>query len=221
MRQAMDAITAKRAEPPRHPSAPMLAPPSDDPNLYGLNLKLCAPDGDDSARAMAQVMRAIVHDSDRHRYIPLLAGKMLDQAKQRVKTPTVEAIAGRLSQTSCTISRLVELHHFLRATQSFTKDPDKVDMPRHVDQLAFEILTRGSTACDCDCIAMLGAAIARAWGFETAFVLVGDAPDDRLRHVFYAVKLKGDWRPFDPQTKTPPFVWPLRAVRREIVPVDA
>lgn len=206
---------------PRHPSPPTLPAPADDPNLYGVNMRIKAPDGDDAARTMAEVMRAIVHDADRRQYITTLARLVLTKSKARCNDPNVEIIARQLSQSNCTIAKLVELHYMLRSVQCFTRDPGSVDMPRHVDQLAYEILTRGKTACDCDCLAMLGAAVARALGFEAAFVLVGDGPSDRFRHVFYAVQLRGDWRPFDPQTRTPPFVWPVRAIKREIVRVDS
>lgn len=213
---------------PRHTKPPVLTPPANDPELYGRNVVFTPPAGMDHAHAMIEIMRAIVHDSDRHKYVPTLARRLFDRVKIYCKSPAAEAISQRLKLANCTAGRLLGLFNTMRSVQKFTRDPKTADMPRHVDQLAWEVLTTKKTACDCDCIAMLAAAIARAWGYETAFVLVGESPRDRLRHVFYAVKLRGEWYPFDPQvdpsdTHKPsePFVWPTRAVRREIFPVDA
>lgn len=205
---------------PRHVNPPRLSPPIDDPNLYGVNFTLQVNKGEDLPRVMATIMRAIVHDSDRRDYVLRLAREVKANAKKRATSPAVAKLSNDLDVPACSIAQLIELHEMLGKAQIFTRDPKSADMPRHVDQLAFEILETGRVQCDCDCLAMLGAAIARFLGFETAFVLVGDTPTDRFRHVFYAAKLRNHWHPFDPQTKTRPFVWPTRAVRREIIPLD-
>lgn len=212
---------------PRHTKPPNGTPPANDPELYGRNFAIETPPGMDHAHAMIEIMRAIVHDSDRHRYVPTLARRLYERVRIYCKSPAAETISQRLGLANCSAGRLLGLFYAMRKAQRFVRDPKYADMPRHVDQLAYEVTMHGTTACDCDCIAMLAAAIARAWGYETAFVLVGETPTDRLRHVFYAVKLRGQWYPFDPQidpsdTHKPsePFVWPTRAVRREIFPLD-
>lgn len=205
---------------PQHQSAPLLTPPASDPNLYGRNLRIETADGDEGARAMVQAMRAIVHDSARTTYVADLAKRIESRSKKLCDTPLVERTAKLNHLTRPFASRLIELHRTLQGAQVFTQDPPGMDMPRHVDQLAHEILTREQVACDCDCLAMVGAAVARTWGCETAFVLVGDHAQDHFRHVFYAVKVGRRWVPFDPQTNTRPFEWPVRAVRREIILVD-
>lgn len=207
----------------RYAAAPIRPSPGDDPNLYGLNLTLPLPDGDAGRFATCEIMRAIVHDSDRHGYVAGLAAHLNEEAARACTSRrgqiAARARAAKLDAPLCLLAKLDTVYQLLRDAQDNTGDPWGTEMPRHVDQLVHELDTTHRLACDCDDIAMLGAALLRAMGFPTAFVMASKRADRQLQHVFFAASVRGAWVPLDPQETPAPFVWPV-TTRVELVPVD-
>lgn len=207
----------------RYDAAPLRPAPGDDPRLYGQDLTLPLPEGDAGRFATCEVMRAIIHDADRHGYVAGLARQVHREATRYCLTarPLIVdlAKAARVRGSVCSLGKIACVYELLQRSQDNTGDPWGTEMPRHVDQLIHELDTTHRVACDCDDIAMLGAALLRAMGFETALAMVSKRADRVLQHVFYAAKVEGVWVPSDPQERTPPFMWPV-TTRREIVPVD-
>lgn len=189
--------------------------PAWDPNLYGKDFTMRTPGGDAHAMMMLELMAANIIDAQRHGYVR--------RVLRELATKTTD-----FAQRGLRIFKYIQVH------QVFTKDPFGIDMPRHVDQLLYEMAKAGPWALrddgtkiggarfDCDDAAQVGAALHLACGDQVAFVLANKNDAKSFRHVYYAARpnSKADWTPFDPQETPKPFTWP-RDMRRKIVPLES
>lgn len=167
---------------------------------YGESLRLTVPDGEPGTWATVDAMRAMVDDA-----------VMFSPLVQRIASAIV-ASAPRRDQPQ----QAVELWNFIRRSIVFKKDTWRTEHLRHPDQLLTEIAQQGRTAADCDCVAMLGAALLRSMGMPAFFVLASKRDDQVLEHIFFATKIRGAMVPLDPQENLPPGAWPA-TTRRVVV----
>lgn len=167
--------------------------PGELAGVYGRNIEIPLPPGDAGTRATIQVIRAIIHDSDRRGLV-----QQLSQAIAR-EVPALQDNAARK------INMLRYLYAWLQKHVTFMPDTFGKEQLRHVNQIAHELLTNGGAAIDCEDLGMLGAAIARCWGFRTAIIAVGRQRSRPYEHCYFGVELGGRDQlfPMDPQTSTP------------------
>lgn len=136
-------------------------------------------------------------------------------------SPAVLQVAGAMARSCGQLDRACQvqrLYDWLSKSVRFKGDPLDLEHLRHPDQLIAEIETHGMAAADCDCLAMLGAAVLIALGIPAWFIVDGLSPIGPLEHVYIAAELSGQLVPLDPQHSTPIGVWP-QAGRRSKWPV--
>lgn len=136
-----------------------------------------------------------------------------DDALER--SQLVHLLAARLAATSPRNGHLQALYQWCRDHIAFKHDARPFEVVRHPDQLIIEADRWGRTAADCDDLATLTSAAARALGYDTAFVVVGTRPQ-ALQHVFTGIETPAALLPFDPQERTPIGTWDARIARVEI-----
>lgn len=108
---------------------------------------------------------------------------------------------------------------FLRAAVAFEADPIGSELLRTPDDMLASIERAGLAVGDCDDRTMLGAALAKAAGWDVSIVVMTPLPNDRtFRHVLFAVRRgAGRWVAMDAQEGFPPGEWPtaerIRAYR--------
>lgn len=172
-------------------------------SLYGDHLSLGISAGEAGISERLAGMSAVVYQASKR-------SSLVDQVAAKIG-----AQAGR--GEGFEERQLGILYRWIRDHIVFKSDPFGVaDKIRHPDQIIAEINANGTTSCDCDCVATLGATLCAALGFKPVFLLTGRAGDVdhrtgklRLAHVFYGIRdPRGEAVPFDPQEGVPPAAWP-------------
>jgi transglutaminase-like putative cysteine protease len=174
---------------------------SADPALYAKTTREMFPDGD--AGNMHTVAR------------------MAATAKAASTTGIVRAVASAIvgqQPNRDHVAALCGLDQFLRSSIRFKADTLGAEVLVNPEALLHEIGMNGSTACDCDDVATLAAAIIRAMGHQPHFVLYRKRPGGTFTHVAYAASVRGSRPiPFDPQEGVKPGTWTAPENLREIV----
>ncbi len=137
-------------------------------------VRIDLPGGDASTDATVAVMRAIIHDCD-------------------LNSPAVDTCFGKVfkamgdgsrSRGACSLA----VYDFLRNENGrfrFTPDPDGVELLRHPEVTAAEILNRGYALGDCDDRAMLGCVLIRRMALSAVLAVVGTRTNKPYQHVFW------------------------------------
>lgn len=103
------------------------------------------------------------------------------------------------------VSLASKLRAWLQLHAIFTPDPDNVELVRTPVEQLRQIAYSGTMRGDCDDVATLGAALAKALGLRVRFVVLGfDGVGGAFQHVYaqlYDAGVKG-WREFTDYTRT-------------------
>lgn len=136
---------------------------------------------------------------------------MRDVAEHASKLGLVVAVASAIVAQSANrdvFAAMLSLDRWLRETVKFKADTLGAEVLRHPLQLLSEIKSNGVTACDCDEVATMAAAIIRAMGHQPYFVVYRREAGGPFVHVAYAVSINGSAPiPFDPQERVKPGQW--------------
>lgn len=139
-------------------------------------------------------------------------------ARRALTRPEVVARAWEIAGRDTTeMQKAARLRAFLDRRVSFTFDPLGVELIRTPRFMLREIAAQGSVAGDCDDVAVLGAALGLAVGFEARYVLIGLTAGQPYEHVF--TELMTAQGPYELDTtrpaQMPPGVEILRTGYRE------
>lgn len=126
---------------------------------------------------------------------------MAELVRDAARRPDVRRFARAMKANQWPLGSLWRV---LRSRVVFEADPPGQELVRHPSQLLAEILSAGTARGDCDDRAMLGASLARAMGYQVAFVTIGRDPAAEMEHVYFAVRVGGRWTPLDPQEVSRP-----------------
>lgn len=108
------------------------------------------------------------------------------------------------------------LRAWLLTHSRFTPDPDNMELVRTPVEQLHVIATHGTMPGDCDDVATLGAALARALGMRARFVVLAfDGPNAPYQHVYTEVLTRQGWRDFD-ITRTGRMAPPRRVAVMEV-----
>jgi hypothetical protein len=180
------------------------------PGAYGATLNLPLDKGDAGIDQTAAAMAAVIHSA---------------AASAIVQDFTARMIPKDVSPEG----RAVRVYYVLQQVLYYKADPKGVEMLRHPDQLVTEINAAASTntdktGCDCDDVAMLGAAMLLASGIDAALIVMAAKPGGEFIHVYFAARIPdpttGKMRtlPLDPQETKTPFT-ERKAARRKAYPL--
>lgn len=128
---------------------------------------------------------------------------MRTQARRAASDPRVQ-LAARTAGGSTPATIAVGLLSWLAAHTRFTPDPRSIEYVRTPLEQLSRVGLSGRTPGDCDDTATLGAALAKARGLRTRFVVVGfGAPGAAApyTHVYTEVADRGGWRQLDIQRR--------------------
>lgn len=156
-------------------------------DLYGSTRTIdLAGTSDQVTEGTVAIMWAMVHDTDRSQAAQRVASRLAAQCGQR--------------DFLCQLSRI---YSWITESVRFKRDTFGAEHLRHPDQLIAEIERDGRTSADCDDVAMLGAALVRAMGFEPAIIVQAATPTGPFEHVYFGAILDGGLVHMDPQERTP------------------
>jgi hypothetical protein len=183
------------------------------PGVYGATLNLPLDKGDAGIDQTAAAMAAVIHSAAASAIVQDFTRRMIPQGV----SPE---------------GRAVRVYMVLQQVLEYKADPKRVEMLRHPDQLVTEITaaagnpdpSKRKTGCDCDDVAMLGAAMLLVSGIDAALIVMAPEPGGEFKHVYFAARIPdpttGELRtlPLDPQETKTPFTQ-RKAARRKAYPL--
>lgn len=141
------------------------------------------PPGDLGAEATVQIMRALIHSSDRTGWPRRLAQAWCAD----FATPKTEQDAAQARVPGS----IMCLWRGLKTTWTFRADPTGTEWTAHPDHFIAEIMAGRRAAGDCDDRATFTAALTRALGYTTVIIIAGRHPRGRYEHVYSGILLAG------------------------------
>lgn len=146
------------------------------------------PQGDRGAYSTLRIMKRIVHESMRDPVVLDAAKTVIRSAGGKNREEQARHIAGWVAQSI-----------------RFVRDPYGIETIHTPRYMLDRIKTQGMFEADCDDYAVLSAALAKAVGLRTKFVIMGflskRAP---WSHVYTMAQTPGGWYPFDVSFGLPP-----------------
>lgn len=113
----------------------------------------------------------------------------------RADAPLLVEVADRIIGT--TGNPLARIRAFLSERVRFTHDPAGVELLKAPAYQLASIRSRGSTAGDCDDVAILGAALGLAAGYPARFVVLRFEPEGPYEHVYAELRGPHGWFELD------------------------
>jgi hypothetical protein len=178
---------------------------------WGRGLALKLGPGDIGTAQTIGAMIGLIQACDATGHVAALAQIIREEAAALVTSPN--------SATRTRDAEIRALWEFLRRSVWFEADPRGTELCRSPDRLIDDIARTGRTNADCDDLATLGAALARAMGYRVALVTCARQPAPaEFEHVLFAIiDIDDRLIPIDSQEASGPGLWPPQHIERCMV----